>query len=209
MSRASKLGMAAAAATAGAALWWRRNPSACPYNQRFWVQAPHPFITRDRLREALEPRPGEVLLEVGPGTGYYALDVAEWIAPGTLHVFDIQQEMLDHTHSRARERGIHNIAPRQGDARALPYADGMFDAAYLVTVLGEIPDQAKALAELRRVLKPDGRLVVGELFGDPHMVGANALEQRANSAGLHLERQVGPRFGYFARFRPAARGEPG
>src|ERR671929_238198 len=51
-----------------------------------------------RLREALDPQPGEVLLEVGPGTGYYALDVAGWIAPGTLHVFDLQQEMLDHTH---------------------------------------------------------------------------------------------------------------
>jgi len=38
------------AAGLGVALWWRRNPSACPYNQRFWVQAPHPLITRDRLR---------------------------------------------------------------------------------------------------------------------------------------------------------------
>ena len=36
-----------------AALWWRRNPSACPYSQRFWVEAPHPFITRERLLEAL------------------------------------------------------------------------------------------------------------------------------------------------------------
>jgi ubiquinone/menaquinone biosynthesis C-methylase UbiE len=35
-------------------------------------------------------------------------------------------------------------------------------------VLGEIPDSAAALREIRRVLKPDGRLVVGELFGDPH-----------------------------------------
>ena len=62
-----------AAAVLGAALYWRRNPSACPYNQRFWMQAPHPLITRARLREALDPRPGERILEVGPGTGYYAL----------------------------------------------------------------------------------------------------------------------------------------
>ncbi|MEA2369594.1 MAG: hypothetical protein QOH38_2312, partial [Thermoleophilaceae bacterium] len=45
----------AAAALLGAALWWRKNPSACPYGQRFWVEAPHPLITRDRLREALAP----------------------------------------------------------------------------------------------------------------------------------------------------------
>jgi ubiquinone/menaquinone biosynthesis C-methylase UbiE len=201
----TKLALAAAGATVGAALWWRSNPSACPYNQRFWVEAPHPFITRKRLREALAPQPGETILEIGPGTGYYSLDVAEWIAPGTLHVFDLQQEMLDHTMRRAGERQIHNIAPTQGDARRLPYDDATFDAAYLVAVLGEIPDQEKALAELRRVLKPNGRLVVGELFGDPHMVSITALEQWAH--GMTLEQRVGPRFGYFARLRTPA--EPG
>ena len=43
----------AGAATLGAALWWRENPSACPYGQRFWVEAPHPIVTRDRLRSVL------------------------------------------------------------------------------------------------------------------------------------------------------------
>src|SRR3954451_22259763 len=98
-----KLVLAFAAAVVAVALWWRLNPSACPYNQRFWVQAPHPFITRERLRVALDPRPGQTVLEVGPGTGYYSLPVAEWLSPGgTLHVFDLQQEMLDHTTRRAR-----------------------------------------------------------------------------------------------------------
>ena len=205
MRRRTKLALGAAGATVGSALWWRSHPSACPYNQRFWIQAPHPFITRERLRQALEPQPGETVLEIGPGTGYYSLDVAQWIAPGTLHVFDLQQEMLDHTTRRATERGIQNIVPTQGDAQKLPYDDATFDAAYLVTVLGEIPDQEQALAELRRVLKPGGRLVVGELFGDPHMVSIQSLEQRAK--GMTLEERVGPRIGYFARLRaPAAPG---
>ena len=71
----------AGAATLGAALWWRKNPSACPYGQRFWVEAPHPVITRDRLRSVLAPAPGERLLEIGPGTGYYTLDMADWVGP--------------------------------------------------------------------------------------------------------------------------------
>lgn len=183
----------------GAALWWRRHPSACPYGQRFWVKAPHPLITRSRLRAALAPRPGETVLEVGPGTGYYALPVASWLAPdGTLHIVDVQQEMLDHTVRRARDAGITNIEPLRGDVRALPYEDASFDAAYLVAVLGEVPDQGAALRELRRVLKPDGRLVVGELFGDPHMVGASSLQRRSTAAGLRFERRLGPRVGYFA-----------
>jgi SAM-dependent methyltransferase len=191
----------AALAVGGAALWWRKNPSACPYSQRFWVDAPHPFITRDRLRGMLEPRPGERVLEVGPGTGYYTLDVAEWVGPdGTVDVLDIQQEMLDHTMRRAGERGLANITPTQSDAAVMPYDDGTFDAAFLVTVLGEIPHQDAALRELARALKPGGRLVVGELLGDPHYVALGPMRLRAAAAGLEFERRSGNALGFFARF---------
>jgi SAM-dependent methyltransferase len=193
--------LGAAAAVAGAALWWRKNPSACPYGQRFWVESPHPLITRQRLREILDPRPGERILEVGPGTGYYTLDVAEWIKPdGQVDILDLQQEMLDHTMRRAGERGLSNVTPTQTDATGMPYEDGTYDAAFLVTVLGEIPDQDAALRELARVLKPGGRLVVGELLGDPHYVRLAPMRLRASGVGLAYERRVGNALGYFARF---------
>ena len=151
-------------------------PSACPYGQRFWVEAPHPLITRARLRDVLNPKPGERVLQVGPGTGYYTLNVAKCVSPGgRLDIFDLQQEMLDHTMRRAGERGLTNITATQGDAQELPYPDASFDATHLITVLGEIPDQDAALRELARVLKPGGRLVVGELFGDPHWVSPRGL----------------------------------
>lgn len=190
-----------AAGLGAAAWWWRKNPSACPYNQRFWVQAPHPFITRERLLQALDPRPGERILEIGPGTGYYTLVVAKAVEPkGTLDIFDLQQEMLDHTMRRSRDAGIDNIEPRQGDATQLPYEDGSFDGVFLVTVLGEIPDRHAALSEIRRVLKATGRLVVGELFGDPHMVTAPKLQSEGADAGFRFEMRVGPPFGFFACF---------
>jgi ubiquinone/menaquinone biosynthesis C-methylase UbiE len=199
--KAKTLAVAALGGLGAAALWWRKNPSACPYRQRFWVEAPHPFITRARLDEVLAARPGERILEVGPGTGYYSLEVAERISPGgQLDVFDLQQEMLDHTMRRAGERGVGNIVPTQGDARELPYPGDCFDAAFLVTVLGEIPDQQTALGELARVLKPGGRLVVGELFGDPHWVSPRRVRERAPRAGLEFAGQSGSAIGYFARF---------
>jgi ubiquinone/menaquinone biosynthesis C-methylase UbiE len=191
----------AAAGIAGAALWWRKNPSACPYGQRFWVEAPHPFITRDRLRQVLDVTPGERLLEVGPGTGYYTLDVAEWVGDGTVDILDLQQEMLDHTMGRAAERGISNITPTQSDATKMPYEDATFDGAYLTTVLGEIPDQDAALRELARVVKPGGRIVVGELLGDPHYVRLSGMRLRAAGAGLAFDERVGNALGFFARFR--------
>jgi ubiquinone/menaquinone biosynthesis C-methylase UbiE len=199
-------GGATAGAVGGVALWWRTHPSACPYGQRFWVEAPHPFITRARLREILAPKAGERLLEVGPGTGYYALPVAEWIgADGTLEVLDLQQEMLDHTMRAAQKAGLSNLEPTRADATKLPYEDGSFDGAYLVTVLGEIPDQTAAVRELGRVLRPGGRLVVGELFGDPHYVRFSKLQEHAAAAGLRFDRRVGGALGFFARFeRPAA-----
>ena len=201
--RARHLLGAAAAATLGAALWWRKNPSACPYGQRFWVEAPHPIITRDRLRSVLRPQPGERLLEIGVGTGYYSLELAEWVAPeGTLELFDLQQEFLDHVTGKAGERGLANLVPTRGDATDLPYEDDSVDAVVLTAVLGEIPDSAAALREIRRVLKPDGRLVVGELFGDPHFTTRASLDRMGAEAGLRLEETSGNWFGFFARLAP-------
>ena len=202
MPRARDLGLLGAGVVVAGALWWRKNPSACPYGQRFWVEPPHPLITRKRLREVLSPQPGEHVLEVGPGTGYYSLDAAEWVSPGgQLDIFDLQQEMLDHTMRRAAERVVDNIVPTQGDARQLPYPSETFDAAYLTAVLGEIPDQDAALRELARVLKPGGRLVVGELFGDPHWVSPGKLRARGEAAGLRFEGRSGSPLGYFALLR--------
>lgn len=202
--RARRLLGVAGLATLAAALWWRKNPSACPYGQRFWVEAPHPIISRDRLRTVLAPAPGERILEIGPGTGYYTLDLAGWVGPeGRVEIFDLQQEFLDHVSGRAGERGLANVVPTQGDATALPYEDASIDAVALTAVLGEIPDPVAALREIRRVLKPGGRLIVGELFGDPHFTTLASLKRQAAEAGLAFETHSGNWFAYFARLSPA------
>ena len=190
---------------AGAAIWAtraRRNPAACPYSQRLFLDLPRLFMRRQTLRDMLDLAPGERVLEVGPGTGYYSLDVARQIAPeGRLDVVDLQQPMLDELMRRAAKLGAANVVATQGDARDLPFPDASFDAAFLVATLGEIPDRDRALGELHRVLKPGGRLVVGEGQPDPHMVTIDDLRSRAEAVGLVFDGREGTPFGYFARFR--------
>jgi ubiquinone/menaquinone biosynthesis C-methylase UbiE len=77
------------------------------------------------------------------------------------------------------------------------------DAVVLTTVLGEIPDPVAALREIARVLKPSGRLVVGELFGDPHFTTQSALRRQSAEAGLSWQEHSGNWFGYFARLTAA------
>lgn len=163
---------------------------------------PHPIVTPERLREVLAPAPGERVLEIGPGTGYYTLDLAGWA--GTVEIFDLQQEFLDHVMRRAAERGIDNIVPTQGDATDLPFADDSVDAVVLTAVLGEIPNPSAALGEIARVLRPGGRLIVGELFGDPHFTTLGSLKRQAAGAGLRYETHSGNRFAYFARLAAPA-----
>src|SRR5205814_7284475 len=127
---------------------------------------------------------------------------AQAVGPaGIVEIFDIQQEFLDHTMRVVAARGLDNVRPARGDATMLPYDDESIDAAFLITVLGEIPDQEAALREIARVLRPGGRIVVGELAGDPHVVFPGALERRARAAGLQLEHRDGTPLGYFARLR--------
>ena len=142
------------------------------------------------------------MLEIGPGSGYYTLPLAQWLgADGRLDILDVQQPMLDYTMRRARSHGIENLAPVCGDACRLPFVDATFDAVILITTLGEIPDQATAWGEMARVLKPAGRVINGELFfGDPHWVTPRAAERSASAAGLTRRQRLGTAIGYFARY---------
>ncbi len=195
---------AAALATLGAALWWRKNPSACPYGQRFWVEAPHPIVTRDRLRSVLRPEPGERILEIGPGTGYYTLDMAEWVGPeGKIEIFDLQQEFLDHTVGPRRPSGASPTSsrPRATPPRS-PTRTTRWTPSSSPPSSGRSPTRSPPCARSHRVLKPTGRLIVGELFGDPHFTTQAALKRQAAEAGLAWETHSGNWFAYFARLAP-------
>lgn len=195
------VGLCAALACAAIAggLWYRRKTTPFPYSQRWALDKELPYLSRERLCQVLAPRPGERILEVGPGTGLFSVPVAKLLEPGgKLDVFDIQQAMLDHTLRVASEQNVGNIVATRGDAQHLPYADDTFDGAFMMTVLGEIPNWEAALGELRRVLRADGRLVVGEFIFDWHSVPVGLLRRRAERQGFSFESRLGPWPSYIA-----------
>lgn len=206
--KAALLGAAAAGVTAAAAGAVLSDRAPYPYSLHRPLDIPLPLLTARRLDSLLETRAGQQVLEIGPGTGLQSLHVAPQLGGGQLAVVDVQPEMLEHVMARAARRSIRNIAAHRADAAALPFADAAFDSAYLVTVLGEIPGPLAALMELRRVLKPGGRLVVGE-FADRHHVPLATLVRLANDAGLHLARRAGVPLAYYALFRPCRAERPG
>jgi ubiquinone/menaquinone biosynthesis C-methylase UbiE len=200
--KAALLGAAAAGVTAAAAGVVLSDRAPYPYSLHRLLDIPLPLLTARRLDSLLEPRAGQQVLEIGPGTGLQSLHVAPQLGTGgQLALVDVQPEMLEHVMARAARRSIRNITPHRADAAALPFADAAFDSAYLVTVLGEIPGPLATLMELRRVLKPAGRLIVGE-FADRHHVPLARLVRLANDAGLHLARRTGVPLAYYALFRP-------
>ncbi len=188
-----------------ARVWSHRSPAPMPHWIRWVLFLPRTSQSADRLKAILQLQPGERLLEIGPGVGIHALPVGAALAPdGVLHVLDVQREMLEDLRRRASQAALANLREVVGDARRLPYSDRSFDAAYLISVLGEVPDEQAALRELHRVLKPGGRLVVGEIVVDPDFISVRTLKERTAAAGFAFERQLGPGIAYLASFRAAS-----
>jgi SAM-dependent methyltransferase len=104
-----------------------------------------------RLQEELEGAPGRRLADIGGGTGNYAAALRQrgWDPV----VADRSSAML----ARAAAKGLDLV---RADAQWMPFPDGSFDAATMISMLHHVEDRGAALAETRRVLRPAGRLVL-------------------------------------------------
>jgi ubiquinone/menaquinone biosynthesis C-methylase UbiE len=142
-------------------------------------------LSPEQLVAELALTPASRVLEVGPGPGFFSPTVARAVPRGRLDLLDVQREMLQKARARLRRAGLQ-AGYTQASADRLPYAAATFDVAYLVAVLGEVPNPAQCVAEVARVLRPSGRLVVAELPGDPDALTEPQLRTLAGGTGLAL-----------------------
>ena len=111
--------------------------------------------------EALALQPGEDVLDIGAGPGLLACEMAAVVGDqGSVHGVDTSESMLAIAAHRERAPGSAPTEFRAGDALELPYPDASFDVAVSTQVYEYVEDMPAALAQVRRVLRPGGRLLV-------------------------------------------------
>jgi ubiquinone/menaquinone biosynthesis C-methylase UbiE len=180
----------------------RKGGKPCPYSLARLVDNPVRRRYMDQVLDRIGIRPGERVLELGPGPGAFTVDAARQAGDGgTLIAVDIQPRMIAAVKERARKAGVTNLETHVASAYDLPLEDGSVDRAFLVTVLPEIPDRRRALLEVHRVLKPGGALSITEEFLDPDYPLARTTIRRAREAGFALSEQHGNWFVYTLNFR--------
>jgi ubiquinone/menaquinone biosynthesis C-methylase UbiE len=135
------------------------------------------------------------VLELGCGPGFFSPSIAG--AVGTLVLADLQSEMLH----IARTRAVRS-PPVQADAMTLPFRDASFDGVFIATMLGEVPDPAVCLRDVRRILRPDGVLAICETRRDSDYFTPDALRSLVEPCGFGFVERRGPRWQYVARFSP-------
>jgi arsenite methyltransferase len=148
------------------------------------------------VREALGAAPGERILDVGCGPGFYCAELLADVGPqGAVVGLDSSAAML--ALARRRCAGHGNVELREADATALPVAGASFDGAISVQVQEYVADISASLAELHRVLRPGGRLVVFDIDWETlsiHSNGDGRLTERVLAAwDEHLAHKSLPR----------------
>jgi SAM-dependent methyltransferase len=109
--------------------------------------------------------PGERVVDVGSGAGIDSLIASGMVGPnGRVIGVDMTQTMLDKAASSAQAAGLKNVEFRMGFGEELPVADEWADVVISNGVLNLMPDKEVALSEMARILKPEGRLQIGDIL---------------------------------------------
>jgi ubiquinone/menaquinone biosynthesis C-methylase UbiE len=151
--------------------------------------APAAEIKAERVLGLLHPESGERILDVGCGGGWLARRLAPVVQPdGQVVAIDRSQAAIDLAIKRSADLLPTAVRFKCANAHSLPFADGEFDAAVCISVLAFCEKPERVLSEIRRVLRPGGRLVVSSGDEDTRIFNARDRER-----GRRIERAIANR----------------
>jgi ubiquinone/menaquinone biosynthesis C-methylase UbiE len=182
----------------------QQGKSPFPYQAAFMINNPvrRALLKPARIVDKLGLAGREHVLELGPGPGFFSVEIARRLTDGRLELFDIQPEMLEMARRQLERAGLSDIGFTAGQASdGLPFPDNTFDVAFLAAVIGEVPDQQACVRSLGQVLKPGGRLVFVEMFPDPDRLSVRELRDLVEPENFEFVEATGNRWEDVVRFR--------
>lgn len=134
----------------------------------------------DTILKAAGIREGMVVADVGCGIGFYTIPVSKLTGEyGLVYAVDISKDMLDMLKKEIKKHDIRNIKPVLSKEESIPLDDGIADIVINVNMLHEAYDKGTFIKELKRLMNPDGRLVLIDHKKEPTPVGP-PLEDRVS-----------------------------
>jgi ubiquinone/menaquinone biosynthesis C-methylase UbiE len=146
-------------------------------------------VFRQKVVDLIRLQAGESVLDVGCGTGTLAIAAKRRVGPtGMVHGIDASPEMIAKASNKAKKAGVE-VVFKTGIVEALPFQDEAFDAVLSTLMLHHLPAAAareQCASEMRRVLKPGGRLLAVDFASSGKKKGLLAqLHRRHGSVKLH------------------------
>jgi len=182
----------------------QQGESPFPHQAAFLIDNPirRALLKPARIVDKLGLAGPEHVLELGPGPGFFSVEIARRLTDGRLELFDIQPEMLDEAWRQLERAGLSDVGFTMGQASdGFPFPDNTFDVAFLAAVIGEVPDKQACLRSLGQVLKPGGRLVFVEMFPDPDRLSVRQLRDLVERENFEFVEATGNRWETIVGFR--------
>jgi ubiquinone/menaquinone biosynthesis C-methylase UbiE len=158
------------------------------------------FLSPKELIKRLELSDDSLVLEVGPGPGYFSIKVAAILTRGSLTLADIQQEMLDYARKRIDKKGLTNVRYHLCNGKTFDFPDHLFDRIFMITVIGEVENKEAYLKEFFRIMRPGGILSISELAGDPDKLSTSQVRVLLQNSGFEFYRMYGNEKNYTLNF---------
>ncbi len=137
------------------------------------------WLPAQEIVDSLGLQPGWTVADIGAGSGYFTVPIAKMIgAAGRVFAVDVSPEMLDYLRAKLSAASVANVECIESDAVSTGLASGCCDCVFLANVWHEFDDPKAIAAEMRRIVKPGGRVGVLDWRPDADPVHGPPLEHR-------------------------------